>query len=50
MQMVSSLMGVVRRFGVANVSWSRGTIEQISREVVKTPRAVLIERCGLTSE
>ena len=42
MQMVSRL-GVVRHFGVANVSWSHGTVERMNREVMKTFRAVLSE-------
>ena len=44
MQMVSSRLGVVHHFGVANVSWSHGTVERMIREVVKTFRAVLSER------
>ena len=44
MQMVSSRLGVVRHFGVANVSWSHGTVQRMNREVVKTFRAVLSER------
>ena len=41
MQMVSSRLEVVHNFGVANVSWSHGTVERMNREVVKTFRAVL---------
>ena len=50
MQMVSSRLGVVRHFGVANVSWSHGTMERMNREVVKTFRAVLSERRWPPSE
>ena len=32
MPMVSSRLGGVHHFGVANVSWSHGTVEQINRE------------------
>ena len=44
MQMVSSRLGVVHHFGVANVSWSHGTVGRMNGEVVKTFRAVLSER------
>ena len=50
MQMVSSRLGVVRHFGVANASWSHGTVERMNREVVKTFRAVLSERRPPPSE
>ncbi|CAN0328324.1 unnamed protein product, partial [Ascophyllum nodosum] len=50
MQMVSSRLGVVHHFGVANVSWSHGTVERMNREVVKTFRAVLSERRRPPSE
>ena len=41
MHMVSSRLGVVHHFGVANVWWSHGTLERMNREVVKTFCAVL---------
>ena len=41
MPMVSSRLGLVRHFGVANVSWSHGTVERMNREVVKMFCAVL---------
>ena len=44
MQMVSSRLGVVHHFGVANVSWSHGTVERMNCKVVKPFRAVLSER------
>ena len=44
-KMVSSGLGVVPHFGVANVSWSHGTVERMNCEVVKTFCAVLSERC-----
>ena len=50
MQMVSSQLGVAHHFGVANVSWSHGTVERMNREVVKTFRAVLSERLRPPSE
>ena len=50
MQMVSSRLGVVHSFGVANVSWSHGTVERMNREVVKTFCAVLSERCRPPSQ
>ena len=50
MQMVSSRLGVVHHFGVANVLWSHGTVERMNREVVKTFRAVLSERHRPSSE
>ena len=50
MQMVSSRLGVVRHSGVANVSWSHGTVERMNREVVKTFRMVLSERRRPPSE
>ena len=50
MQMVSSRLGVIRHFGVTNVSWSHGTVERMNREVVKTFRAVLSERRRPPSE
>ena len=51
MQMVSSRLGVVHHFGVANTSWSHGTVERMNREVVKkTVRAVLSERRLPSSE
>ncbi|CAN0367101.1 unnamed protein product, partial [Ascophyllum nodosum] len=50
MQMVSSRLGVIHHFGVANVSWPHGTVERMNREVVKTFRAVLSERRRSSSE
>ncbi|CAM9711151.1 unnamed protein product [Ascophyllum nodosum] len=50
MLMVSSRLGVVGHFGVANVSWSHGTVERMNREVVKTFRAVLSKRCRPSRE
>ena len=50
MQMVSSRLGEVHHFGVANVSWSHGTVERMNREVVRTFRAVLSERRRPPSE
>ena len=50
MQMVSSRLGVVHHFGVANISWSHGTVERMNREVVRTFRAVLSERRRPPSE
>ena len=50
MQMVSSRLGVVQHFGVANVSWSHGTVERMNREVLRTFRAVLSERRRPPSE
>ena len=44
MQMVSSRLGVVRHFGMANVSWSHGAVKRMNREVVKTFRVALSER------
>ena len=44
MQMVAFRSGVIHHFGVANVSWSHGTVEWMNRGVVKTFRAVLSER------
>ena len=44
MHMVSSRLGLVHHFGVANVSWSHGTVERMNCEVVKTFRAVISER------
>ena len=41
MQMVSLRLGVFHHFGVANVSWSHGTVERMNREAVKTFRAIL---------
>ena len=49
-QMVSSRLGVVHHFGVANVLWSHGTLERMNREVVKTLRTVLSERRRPPSE
>ena len=49
MQMVSRL-GVVHHFGVANVSWSHGTVDRMNREVMKTFCAVLSERRRPPSE
>ena len=43
MKMVSSRLGVVYHFDVANVSWLHGTLERMNREVVKTFCAVLSE-------
>ena len=48
--MVSSRLGVVHHFGVANVSWSDETVERMNRGVVKTFRAVLSERRRPSSE
>ncbi|CAN0470129.1 unnamed protein product, partial [Ascophyllum nodosum] len=50
MQMASSRLGVVHHFGVANVSWSHGTVERMNREVVRTFRAVLSGRRRPPSE
>ena len=50
MQMMSSRLGVVYHFGVANVSWSHGTVERMNREVMETFRAVLSERRRPPSE
>ena len=50
MQMLSSRLGVVHHFDVANASWSHGTMERMNREVVRTFRAVLIERRRPPSE
>ena len=50
MHTVSSRLGVVHNFGVANVSWSHGTVERMNREVVKTFREVLSGRRRLPSE
>ena len=50
MQMVSSRLGVVHHLGVANVSWSHGTVEWMNREIVKTFCAVLSERRRPPSE
>ena len=50
MQMVSSRLGEVHHFGVANVSWSHGTVERMNREVVRTFRAVLSEKRRPPSE
>ena len=50
MQMMSSRLGVVHHFGVANVSWSHGTVERMNREVVNTFRAVLSKRRRPPSE
>ena len=50
MQMVSSRLRVVHHFGMANVSWPHGTVERMNREVVKTFRAALSERCRPPSE
>ena len=36
MQMVSSRLGVVYHFRVADVSWSHGAVERMNREVVKS--------------
>ena len=41
---------MVHHFGVANVSWSHGTVELINREVVKMFHAVLRERRRPPSE
>ena len=49
-QMVSSQLGMVHHFGVANVSWSHGTVERMNREVVKTFRGVLSKRRRPPSE
>ncbi|CAN0093861.1 unnamed protein product, partial [Ascophyllum nodosum] len=50
MQMVSSRSGLIHHFGVANVSWSHGTVERMNRVVVKTFRAVFSERRRPPSE
>ena len=50
MQMVSSRLGVVHHFGVANVSCSHGTVERMNREVVKTFRVGFSERYRPPSE
>ena len=50
MQVVSSRLGVVHHFGVADVSSSHGTVERMNREVVKTFSAVLCERHRPLSE
>ena len=50
MQMVSSRLGVVHHFRVADVSWSHGAVERMNREVVKTFSAVLSERRRPPSE
>ena len=50
MQVVSSRLGVVHHFGVANVSSSHGTVERVNSEIVKTFRAVLSERRQPPSE
>ena len=42
MQMASSRLGVVPHFGVANVSWSHGTVERMNCEVVETFCAVIV--------
>ena len=41
MKMVSARFGVTHHFGVANVSWTSGTIERMDREVVRTFGAIL---------
>ena len=46
-QMVSSRLGVIHHFGVANVSWSHGSVERMNREVVKTFRVVSAKDVGL---
>ena len=50
MQVVSSRLGVVRHFGVANVSWSHEAVERMNGEVVKTFRAVLSRKRRPPSE
>ena len=50
MQMVSSRLGVVRHFGVANVSWSHVPVKRMKREVVKTFHVVISERRRPPSE
>ena len=49
-QMVSSRLGVVQRLGVANVSWSHGTVEWMNHEFLKTFCAVLSKRRRHPSE
>ena len=43
-QTVSFRLRVVHHFGVANVSWSHGTVKRMNREVVKTFRTILSKR------
>ena len=50
MQMVSSRLGLVHQFGVANGPGSQWTVQRMNREVVKTFRAVLSERRRPPSE
>jgi hypothetical protein len=50
MRMVSSRLGVVHHFGVANATRSHGTAERMNLEVVKTFRAVISERRRPPSE
>ena len=50
MQMVSSRLGLVHQFGVANVPGSQWTVQRMNREVVKTFCAVLSERRRPPSE
>ena len=48
--MVSARFGVTHHFGVANVSWTSGTIERMDREVVRTFGAILSKRRRPVSE
>ena len=50
MKMVSARFGVTHHFGVANVSWTSGTIERMDREVVRTFGAILSKRRRPVSE
>lgn len=50
MQVVSSWLGAVRHFGVANVSWSHRTVERMDHEVVEVFHVVLSERRGAPSQ
>ena len=50
MKMVSARLGVAHHFGVANSSWTSGTIERMNHEVVRTFRAILSKRRRPVSE
>ena len=50
MKMLSVRLGVAHHFGVANSSWTSGTIERMNCEVMRTFRATLSKRRRPVSE
>ena len=50
MKMLPSRLRSAHHFGVANSSWTSGTIKRMNREVVRTFLAIRSERCRPVSE